>query len=480
MSDEHKDREGRENKKEGLSSDDFNALFGFSKEPAKDESYGFQPEQPNTGYNPESNPRGEYQKVKKKDNAMKVLYVVLAVFGAVFLFFMGFMTKHLTTDSSTRAFDWAMGLIDEYYIGDALEGQHYTREDYLLRGFSLLDKYSAFLTPEEVKAENASMGGDETGFGFTVDNSKDVDGDGVKDIRVANVDMNSPSDGKIFEGDLIYSLNGEKSDAEDIQGTVSKYVKYGENAFIVKRPYYQSQGNRITYSETQVTVDYESYKVSYLKYYDKESDGAPAGLDDKTAYIKFKQFNAPADTEFITALNAFRSKGRANLILDMRGNPGGYVKIAQFFGRYLVGASGEKQPLLATARYKNGYVEEIRAGENHYSEYGFQKIVVLVDENSASCSEMLLGAMIDSGSVDCIVGQKTYGKGIMQITQVHSAIGCGIRLTAASWYTPLGTGIHHNGFDPTAGYTVEKSARNYPYTFEGDAQLAKAFEYLAA
>src|SRR5207237_1329696 len=153
-------------------------------------------------------------------------------------------------------------------------------------------------------------------------------------------------------------------------------------------------------------------------------------LDDQTGYIKLDRFAETSYDEFMKAVKKLRSSGMKNLVLDLRGNGGGLldiaVKIADEFlenGKLIVYTKGKAYPK-----------EEYRATKQ--GALGDSPLVILVDENSASASEILAGAIQDNDR-GMIVGRRSFGKGLVQ-HQTEFPDGSAMRLTIARYYTPTG------------------------------------------
>ncbi|HLU09520.1 MAG TPA: S41 family peptidase, partial [Oceanobacillus sp.] len=188
-------------------------------------------------------------------------------------------------------------------------------------------------------------------------------------------------------------------------------------------------------------------------------------LEDQFGYIKLNQFSATARQDIDAALEAMDINNLNGLILDFRDNPGGYlnsaVDVASAFipeGTIVTEAFSENDQRVfeATGDY---------AGVN-------VPIVVLVNEGSASASELVAGAMQDRG-VATIIGMTTFGKGTVQ-TWHELVNGGGVRLTIARWLTPNGQWIHENGIEPD----IEVEWVPESYDDPNDIQLDAAIEYL--
>ncbi|MFD1706670.1 S41 family peptidase [Siminovitchia sediminis] len=162
-------------------------------------------------------------------------------------------------------------------------------------------------------------------------------------------------------------------------------------------------------------------------------------LEDGVAKIQITNFSSHTDKELNEALQEMEEKGMTSLVLDLRKNPGGLLDQAISISNLFV----PKGELLFQVAYKDGKVEEYRAE-------GGKKItiptVVLVDEGSASASEILAAAVSESADIP-LVGEKTFGKGTVQTTNEFQD-GSNIKYTMAKWLTPDGNWIHEKGIQP--------------------------------
>ncbi len=152
--------------------------------------------------------------------------------------------------------------------------------------------------------------------------------------------------------------------------------------------------------------------------------------NDTTGYIKVSRFSATTYDEFIAAVNKLVSQGMSTLILDLRGNTGGYLQAAtrmsdEFLptGRLIVYTEGNNRPRNYSYATRSGHFEE-------------QKVVVLINEGSASASEIVAGAIQDNDR-GTIIGRRSFGKGLVQ-EQLNLPDGSAVRLTIARYYTPSG------------------------------------------
>lgn len=193
-------------------------------------------------------------------------------------------------------------------------------------------------------------------------------------------------------------------------------------------------------------------------------------LDDQVGYISFYEFAGECDKEFETALNQLLAQGAKGLVIDLRDNPGGWVEQARYVADLFMD-EGEACYLV------------YRGGLEDHSEYRTKdgkadvKLVILINENSASSSEILTGALRDKADA-LVVGVKSYGKGIIQGVWPVGSKGAGVQMTIAQYFTPNGYAVHGEGIEPDVVIELPEDD-NGMYQFadlDHDVQLKKAYE----
>lgn len=275
-----------------------------------------------------------------------------------------------------------------------------------------LDPHSGYIPAKDLTALNEGMDGNFDGIGIEFNILNDT-------ITVVTAISGGPSETLgIQSGDRIVTVDGKnvagiKIKNEDVikrlRGKKGTKVKVG----IKRKP----SKEIITYTITRNAIPIYSVDVAYM-------------LTPKTGYIKISRFAATTYKEYIQAFNKLKIIGMQNLVLDLRGNPGGYLdaatKIADEFlsdGKMIVYTSGKARPK-----------EEYKATRKGSFENG--KICVLIDEGSASASEIIAGAIQDNDR-GLIIGRRSFGKGLVQ-EQSEFGDGSALRLTIARYYTPSG------------------------------------------
>lgn len=330
-------------------------------------------------------------------------------------------------------------LIDEVFIGEIDEQKIL---DETIKGYinGLDDEYSEYMTTEEWDDFQSQALGNYVGIGIYMATDKN------NNVVVLSPIEGSPAENAgIKEGDIIAAVN-----EENVLGTSSDKV-----ASLIK-------GEEGTEVKIKILRDNEyldfNLKREAIKIYHVEQEM----LENNIGYISLLTFDEGCAEEFKTALQELTSKGAKKLIIDLRNNTGGLVDEALEIADCFV-PKGEN--LLITVDAK-GNKEYSKSEKDPMVDC---EIIVLTNEYSASASEILLGALRDSGKAKS-VGTKTFGKGVIQsvyLLEDNSAL----KLTVNEYFTPNETKINKVGIEPD--YEVELSEDS-----QEDLQLNKAIEIL--
>lgn len=288
---------------------------------------------------------------------------------------------------------------------------------------SLGDEYSEYLTKKETVAWESYLNGEFSGIGISF--QKNDNGE----YQVTEVFKNSPAENAgIKSGDIILKVDGKLYDTSE---EMSEHIrgKNGTKVELVLR----RDNKEINATMTRETV---KEKTVYGKV-----------LDDGSGYILIKSFEEGTSEEFETELSAFEKQGVKSMIIDLRDNGGGYID------------EGIK---IADRLLKEGtitYMEDVNGKRKYYnSDEKATKIkyVVLVNENTASTSEILTAAIKDNKGGK-IVGTKTFGKGIVQETTKFKD-GSSLKLTVLRYFSPKGKVIHKKGIVPDVKVDLDVNA----------------------
>ncbi|MBQ0099245.1 MAG: hypothetical protein KBS91_01700 [Firmicutes bacterium] len=411
----------------------------------------------------------------------KIWVAIICSLIIVISFFCGFFTYKLSIGNKKTTVNWAIDMIDKfgcYYDEDTGEVKKFSKEDYIKMITSSLDNYSTYYTKEEYNAELRSNKGNAYGVGLTFRYDRELN-----EYSILRVLWNSPAEkAGLKEGDIINSAI--KNNQETIFGLNNSIVDFINSV---------EDDEEVTFNITRgsenktFTVKREVYVINYVKYMDKEStltftgegsnslkeeiiNSGLSSLDSDTAYIGLYLFEGNAESGFATCMNYLKERNKTKLILDLRNNGGGFMNVLESIASYLV-KSGNKKSLLVVAKDNEGKEEKFYSNSDKFNN-DITKIVVLANENTASASECLIGAMLyyktafDTNSLiiekhkDSKTGEmvaSTYGKGIMQTTYKNYLTGEAIKLTTAGVFQPDGvTSIHKKGITTTSENSVDR------------------------
>lgn len=310
---------------------------------------------------------------------------------------------------------------------------------------SLEDPYTVFFTPEDREMFEQDMKGSFSGIGAEI---------GFKDkfLTVIAPLKGSPAEKSgLLSGDKILKVDETEILGMNIDEAVS--IIRGEKGTKVRLLI--SRDGLDELKEIEVTRDV--IKIETVEWELK---------DGKIAYIKISQFKEETAAEFNSQINDILISDPAGIVVDLRNNPGGYVNILEdIAGRFL-----NRGDVIFTEDFGNGKREIYKAeGDNKFKDI---PAVILINEGSASASEIFAGALKDNNGAK-LVGKTTFGKGLVQEMQ-NLKDGSALKITIARWLTPSGIDINKEGIKPD--HEVEMTLEDYE---KGrDPQLEKAMELL--
>lgn len=349
-----------------------------------------------------------------------------------------------TTGLETRL-AYIRTLLEESYMGELDDEQMI---ETAVKGYvaGVGDEYTVYYTKEEMDAQYDEAMGNYVGIGIymVVNYEKGT-------IEVVEPMENSPAlEAGMQEGDMIISVNGKELTADNVR-ELSNEIK-GEEGTTVKL------GIKRGEETFEVDVERKRIEVSHID---------AKMLENDIAYIQVLDFDGGTAKEFKENYENLKNDGATSLIIDIRGNGGGVVDEAIDMLEMIC----DKNSTLLIETDKNGNEEIIKSNENPTID---MPIVVLVNENSASASEIFAGALKDNGKAT-IIGTKTFGKGVIQ-TLLRLSDGSGLKMTTEEYCTPNRNKINKIGIEPNI--TVELPEDIEEVTEENDTQLQRAIEEL--
>lgn len=312
--------------------------------------------------------------------------------------------------------DIIQSYLDQYYVDDLKEEQV---EEMLYAGMmaGVGDRYTYYLTKENLKQYMDNSNGNFDGVGIEVYSTQDGE------VIVSSVMAGQPAEAAgVKAGDVIVGVDGQ-----DMQGSllsdVAAKIRGREGTEVTIKVLRRSTGETLEFTMERTTVVVESVSGRMM--------------DEKIGYISISGFKENTYTQFKEALGELQKEGMKGLILDLRDNPGGLVHSVYEIGEELL-----PEGTMVYTLDKNENRNDLKCDE----EYLDIPLVVLVNANSASASEIFAGAVKDTGR-GTLVGTQTFGKGLVQ-RLFTLPDGSGLNITIQKYYTPNGTSIHGVGIEP--------------------------------
>jgi len=351
----------------------------------------------------------------------------------------------LINEDSIEKLEAIEKVIDQYYYKDEdidtdamIEGMYAGVVD------SLGDPYSVYYTAEEWKSLMEETEGIYYGIGayLSLDPATGL-------ARISGVIANTPAEeAGLRENDIIYLVDGESVQGLELSEIVSK-VKGEEGTSVHLTIVREGETDYLEMDVTRRQI--ESPTVTYEMY------------DNGIGYIQITEFDDVTTDQFTEALAVIKGSDAKGLILDLRGNPGGSLPVVVDIARMIL-----PEGRIVYTENKYGEQEEYTCDGKHELKI---PLVVLVNGNSASASEILAGAIKDYGK-GTLIGTTTFGKGIVQRV-LPLTDGTALKLTISDYYTPNGNNIHGIGIEPDI--ECELDAEAY-YEEHVDNQLERAIE----
>lgn len=276
-----------------------------------------------------------------------------------------------------------------------------------------LDPHSVYISAKDYEQANEELNGNFCGIGISFQVMEDT-------INVIEVIPGGPSEKVgIANGDKIISVDGKNFTGEKINPNFVKEQLRGPKNSVVKLGVKRATSAKTLYfTVTRGDIPIKSVDAAYM-------------IDKNTGYVKVNQFGRNTYDEFVAALSVLKNEGAKRYIVDLRGNGGGYMEIAVAMANEFL----PKDNLIVSTkgRYKKNDTSVYSDGNGSYQD---AEIVVLINEFSASASEIFAGAMQDNDR-GLVIGARSFGKGLVQ-REFKLSDNSAIRLTIARYYTPTG------------------------------------------
>ncbi len=333
------------------------------------------------------------------------------------------------------------GYFEEYDVQDMLDGA----ANGLLVGLG--DPYTFYYTPDEYAELWEEDEGEYAGVGIQISTSYLT---GL--CTISRVFDNGPArEAGVLKGDILYKVEDLYVNSATINDAVD--IMRGTPGTTV----------HVVFLRGTEEIEYDLVRAQITV--NRIESGM---LTDDVGYIYLYEFAGDCATEFEAAVKSLKNQGAKGLIIDLRDNPGGWVEDAEKIGDIFL-----DKGTLCYLQYNDGSREYYRTKDGKTA----MDLVILMNENSASSSEILAGALKDRADAT-IVGVQSYGKGIVQ-TVVGLDDGAGMQMTVAQYYTPNGNAVHKVGITPDVEiHLPDGDVGMYEFGDLADVQLAKALEII--
>ena len=354
----------------------------------------------------------------------------------------------LSDDSRVQKLEYLEKMIDQDYLGEK-------DEDQLAEGmyagliYGLGDVYSRYYTAEEYEQETSSTDGSYVGIGISMEANKEGG------VKIAECYEGGPGEiAGLEEGDVISAIDGEditEMDTSEVAGLIRNSGKDQVTLTIHRED-----------EEKPIEITVEIRDVELHSVFGEM-------LDDETGYIHISEFTGVTPDQYLETFQSLEDQGMQKLVIDLRDNPGGLLdSVCSILNHVL------PEGLIVYTEDKYGNrTEETSNGKDPLE----IPLAVLVNENSASASEIFAGAVKDYG-IGTIVGTTTYGKGVVQSVR-QLADGSAVKLTVSNYFTPKGNNINKVGIQPNVEVKLSTELLNKKeITHEEDNQLQEALKVL--
>ena len=366
--------------------------------------------------------------------------------------FAGTVGAQRYASKETEKLDYLLYFMNNNYV-DSLDS-HEIVEEGIRAMLKELDPHSIYITKEELKEMDEPLVGNFDGIGVQFNILDDT-------IVVVNTIVGGPSEKLgILAGDKIVKIEGESMAGMKIKNKDVIDRLRGPRGTVVKVSIFRKGvKNLIDYSITRDKIPLTSIDATYM-------------ADPETGYIKLSRFSATSGDEFLESLEKLNKQGMKHLVIDLTGNGGGYLNTAIEIADQLL--SDKNLVVYTQGRSKGSRVDYYSTSKGLFEK---GKVIVLIDEGSASASEIVSGAVqdLDRG---LIIGRRSFGKGLVQ-NSFPFPDGSAMRMTTARYYTPAGRCIqkpYEKGVDDYYEDLNERY-RHGEFTNKDSIQFADSLKY---
>ena len=354
----------------------------------------------------------------------------------------------LSDSSHVQKIEYLEKMIDQEYLGE-VDNAEMAEGIYAGLVYGLGDVYSRYYTADEYAQETASTDGAYAGIGVSIQKNKNGG------VQIAECYEGGPgAEAGLQTGDVITAINDTDVTDMELSDVVSLIRENKDNTIVLTVFRENEEKSR------EISVDVTDVELPSV---------FGEMLDKKTGYIQITQFTGVTLQQYKDMFAELKDKGMERLVIDLRDNPGGLLTSVCDILREIL-----PEGLIVYTEDKYGNREEETCDGKHQLD---MPLAVLVNENSASASEIFAGAVQDH-EVGTIVGTTTYGKGVVQELRQLSD-GSAVKLTVSNYYTPNGNSINKVGIKPDVEVKLAAELLNKDeITHEEDNQLQKALNVI--
>lgn len=354
----------------------------------------------------------------------------------------------LSDSSHVQKIEYLEKMIDQEYLGE-VDNAEMAEGIYAGLVYGLGDVYSRYYTADEYAQETASTDGAYAGIGVSIQKNKNGG------VQIAECYEGGPGvEAGLQTGDVITAINDTDVTDMELSDVVSLIRENKDNTIVLTVFRENEEKSR------EISVDVTDVELPSV---------FGEMLDKKTGYIQITQFTGVTPQQYKDMFAELKDKGMERLVIDLRDNPGGLLTSVCDILREIL-----PEGLIVYTEDKYGNREEETCDGKHQLD---MPLAVLVNENSASASEIFAGAVQDH-EVGTIVGTTTYGKGVVQELRQLSD-GSAVKLTVSNYYTPNGNSINKVGIKPDVEVKLASELLNKDeITHEEDNQLQKALDVI--
>ncbi len=354
----------------------------------------------------------------------------------------------LSDSSHVQKIEYLEKMIDQEYLGE-VDNAEMAEGIYAGLVYGLGDVYSRYYTADEYAQETASTDGAYAGIGVSIQKNKNGG------VQIAECYEGGPgAEAGLQTGDVITAINDTDVTDMELSDVVSLIRENKDNTIVLTVFRENEEKSR------EISVDVTDVELPSV---------FGEMLDKKTGYIQITQFTGVTPQQYKDMFAELKDKGMERLVIDLRDNPGGLLTSVCDILREIL-----PEGLIVYTEDKYGNREEETCDGKHQLD---MPLAVLVNENSASASEIFAGAVQDH-EVGTIVGTTTYGKGVVQELRQLSD-GSAVKLTVSNYYTPNGNSINKVGIKPDVEVKLASELLNKDeITHEEDNQLQKALDVI--